>query len=312
MNPSLAHPLYIAGKAAVGALLALSVVRGLGLPDKLSATFVAVVCISPTVYSGLRRGLDQVGASAVGGAVVWGLSLMLPVPAAMGVALFVTVFLVFKAGFARGLLVACFTVLYVLFIPGDSHSRVLLARLASVAVGVGSALSVNMLVSLVRWQAVFARRLSVSRATVAQHFELLASSLAAPPEQRSTQERQALFETAFPVLRALQEELSDALSESRLRSDKTHQRLASALAASHQLLAVAHYGKDLALRLEHAGGPFPAAAAGCRALGACLRSGQSLSPLEPKPEEPVREPLVAAAAAWDRCRRAEERFRPAA
>ncbi|MHB8874048.1 MAG: aromatic acid exporter family protein [Myxococcaceae bacterium] len=304
MNAGLAHPLYIAAKASLAALLALALVGLAGLPDKLSATFVAVVCISPTVYSGVRRGLDQLGASAIGGAVTWALSLVLPVPAVMGLALFLSIYLCFVVGLARGFLVAAFTVLYVLILPEASPGAALEHRLASVAIGVGSALLLNLLVSALSWRRVFRRRLSIARKSVAAEWEALAGAL----EGGAGKEKpRPLFDGSFVLLRTLFEELSDASRESRLLRGGPRASLSEALAAAHQLLAVAHHGKDLVLLLEREKGPFPGAAARARALSVAM--GESTAPQGEPPLEPeVRGALQSAALAWEKARAAEQRF----
>jgi hypothetical protein len=306
VNPALAHPFYIALKSSLAALLALTGVELLGIPDRLSATFVAVVCISPTVYSGLRRGLDQLGASAPGGVVTWAAAQLLPRPAALTVALFVVVYVAFRVGLARGVLVASFTVLYVLLIPGPNPTLVLEYRLASVAVGVVSALAMNLAVSALSYRSVFRRRLVIARTSVADQWEQLAVALEQTQAQRDVLKVRALFEPTFPLLRHLYEELSDAVQESRLRGGKPRQRLENALEATHQLLAVAHYGKDLALRLERETAEFPNAAAWAKSLGASMRSGAALAG-EVRGEEGLRGPLQSASEAWAHARAAEAR-----
>lgn len=308
MNPALAHPLYIAVKASLAALLALAVVDLLNLPDKLSATFVAVVCISPTVYSGVRRGLEQLGASAIGGAVTWSLSLVLPHAAVMGLSLFLAIWLSFVVGLARGFVVAAFTVLYVLILPGASAASAVEVRLASVAIGVGSAIVLNLAVSALTYRSLFARRLAIARASVAGQWKALAQALEGGAPEAV---RHGLFEECFELSRALFEELVDASRESRLLKGKPRPSLAHAQAAAHHLLAVAHYGKDLALLLDRATGPFPQGAAQARALAAAMAQGNAAD--TPGESEPAASAALGSAAlAWEQAREAERRFLRAA
>src|SRR5689334_2632514 len=69
---------FLAIKAAVAASVAVLLTRQLGVADELSAGFVAVVCVTPTAYAGLRRGLAQVVGSILGGAIAMVLLLLLP------------------------------------------------------------------------------------------------------------------------------------------------------------------------------------------------------------------------------------------
>ncbi len=285
MNPALAHPLYIALKAALAAMAALVLVELFGIHDRLSATFVAVVCISPTVYTGLRRGLEQIAASALGGAVTWSLTALLPRPAALLVGLFTTIWLCFRVGFARAYLVAAFTVLYGLFIPGESVTRTLEHRLASVAIGVFCAIGINLAISFATYRSLFARRMKIARTQVATAFRALAGLLARPP---TTPEEDAalagLFENVFPLLRALAEELTDAARESRLRGGATRALIEGTLRAAHELLSVAHHGKDAALLQRRERAPFPLAAACAGQLAEAIASHApclALPPCEP-------------------------------
>jgi len=293
MNPTLAHPLFVALKSALAALLALAAVGALGIPDRLSAAFVAVVCISPSVFSGVRRGADQLLASAFGGALVWGLALLLPDEAALAVALFATIWLAFRLGLARAVPVASFTVLYVVLLdPQPGHTAILAHRLGSVAVGVGAALAVNLVVSTAQWRRVFARRLNIARQAVAAEWRTLAKGQGEP------------FEQAFPLLRALEAELADALQESRVRGGKTAERLEAARRACRHLIACAHYGKDLWLQQRREAVADSGLAAQAEALAAAVER------LEPAPS--VTQPpaaLVLALAEWSQAQGAEQQFR---
>lgn len=306
MNPALAHPFYIGLKASLAALLALAAVELLAIPDRLSATFVAVACISPTAYTGLRRGLDQIGASAIGGLVTLGLSRLLPGPAALGLALFAAIYVSFRVGMARGFLVAAFTVLYVQLIPGLTPGLVLEYRLASVAIGVASAIAMNVAISLVSYRSVFSRRLGIARAALASQWTGLADLMAR--ERRPESARAALFEEVFPLLRALMDELSDAEREIRWRGGRPRASIEAARRAAEELLVLAHHGKDLALALDRTGAAFPACSARAAALGAAIRADAPV-PFDASPvEAELRQALESAIAAWERARSAAASF----
>jgi hypothetical protein len=297
LRPLLAQPGYIAFKAAAAALLALAAVELAQLPDALSATFVAVVCISPVTFSGLRRGLEQLGGSALGGGTTFLLALWLPKEAALFAALWLTVWLCFAVGLSRAYAVAGFTVLYVLLLPGDSPSLTLEYRMASVALGVLAATSLNLAVSLVRFRPMLRRRLGVVRRLVADEWLRLSRALAAGPEGAGAGERAGLFEEAFGVLRTLGEELADAHRESALMARRTREEVAALAAGAEQLVWVAHHGKDLLAEVERAGGAYPKAAAAAAQLAHAIDQ-QTAAALPEEVEPPLGRALQLAARAW--------------
>lgn len=280
--------------------MALLLVQALGLPDRLSATFVAVVCISPTLYSGLRRGLEQLLASAVGGGLAFALSFFLPLWAALPIALYCVIFFSFRFGLARGYLVAAFAVLYVLLIPGAGAAEVLEARLASVALGLLSATLLNLLVSFASWRAVFHRRLSIAREQVAQSWQRLSEELSS-----GTAAQFSPFDEIFVLLRALRDELADASREAGARGRRG--LLAQAATGVQALLEAAHYGRDLELLLERVKQPLPLTAASSMALTRFLRAGQA-EEAEAQSAEPACVPRLEAA--FDAVRKANTCLKP--
>lgn len=294
MNSTLSDPLFIALKGSVAAALALAMVQLLGIPDTLSATFVAVVCISPTVFSGLRQGLEQVTASAIGGGITYALSFVLPSAVVLLIALAVTIWICFRAGFPRAYPVAAFTSLYVLLLPG-SAADTLKYRILSVAVGVASAIAVNVIVSALGYRRVFARRLRIARAQLSDEYAQLARALASdgPAEVDPDQ----LFESNFTLLRTLVEEVSDAKRDSRMRGGRALERMTSAVRAAELLLRVAHYGRDLALIAAERGTP-PTVAASVASVSAAIRERQPVATPSPNDADDSR-PLQEAIHAWN-------------
>ena len=71
--PGLGNPWFLTLKAALATLLALLLDGLTGNPDSVSSTFIAVLCVSPTVLMGLRRALTQMVGSVAGG--LWGAGL---------------------------------------------------------------------------------------------------------------------------------------------------------------------------------------------------------------------------------------------
>ncbi len=297
MSTPLSHPLYIAAKAAIAALVALSLVEAGGIEDRLSACFVAVVCTSPTVYSGFRRGLGQLLGSTIGGSITLLLAFWAPRSVTLVAALFITIWVSFLLRVGSDYVVAAFTVLYVLLIPGDA-THTLEHRLASVAIGVLSATVVNLVVSFARRRRVFARRLDIARLLVASELERAATVLEQGPRPGEEQARGQLFEAPFRLLRVLSDELNDAARELGA-SARWRAQVQGACRATQQLLAVSHYGKDLLLSFEDSPRARPLSAAAASELAEALRQQRPARLGEIQDEVGARS-LRAAADAWTR------------
>lgn len=305
MSPNLSHPVYIAAKAALAALVALTLVNTFRITDQLSACFVAVVCTSPTVYSGFRRGFGQLLASALGGTITLLLSLWVPPSVTLVVALFAAIWVSFLIRIGSDYVVAAFTVLYVLLIPGEA-TLTLEHRLASVAIGVFSATLLNLAVSFARRRKVFGRRLRIARELVADELERTARVLEGGGGAVPRTERLQVFESAFQILRTLSAELSDAAKELGA-SRRWRTQVQGACAATEALLAVAHFGKDLLYALDLDPRPQPATAVAVRQLAAALRESRDLE-LTPVVDEAGSRALPSAAQAWRRAHAGLEAF----
>jgi hypothetical protein len=125
---------FLATKAAVACAAAVGIVHWLHVPDALSAGFVAVACTSPTAYAGIRRGLEQVGGSAVGGLLATAALLALPSPAlaplACGLAVGLAVLACRWLRMPTGHVVAGLTVVYVVTLPHRSATEAVGVHLA--------------------------------------------------------------------------------------------------------------------------------------------------------------------------------------
>lgn len=295
MQTALSHPVYIAAKAALAALLALTSVEALGIEDRLSATFVSVVCTSPTVFTGIRRGLGQLVASCIGGVITLLLMRWAPPAVTLLAALFATIWLSFLIRFGADFVVAAFTVLYVLLIPGDA-AHTLESRMASVAIGVLCAMAVNLAVSFGRRRSVFGRRLRIAVELTASELERAAGRIRTPPEGPDAGAE--LFEPTFQVVRILADELADARREP-LSSARWKTQVAGADRATQALLAVAHHGKDVILAWQEERNAEPEVADGLQALADAMRRNEPVDLGEPGAGL-ARRALPAAARAWRR------------
>ena len=115
---------FLALKAGAACALALLFDALTGNPDHVSSTFVAVLSVSPVVLMGLRRSLDQVVGSVVGG--LWGAGCMLlGLTPGLGIPLAVAaaVYSAFLFGFGRGFAVAAFSAMFVQAVPFGARWR---------------------------------------------------------------------------------------------------------------------------------------------------------------------------------------------
>lgn len=242
MNSLVDHR-FLAGKAAASAVLGWAGVTALGNPDAVSAAFVAVICTSPIILSGLKRARDQVLGSLIGGAVAalfaWlGLPFALELALGVGVAVWLTIAL----GFGAGYQVAAFTAIYLLLIPRGTPVDTLLVRLSSVAVGGTAAVAVNGVVSLLMYVRIFQRKERLATELVAEQLR----SIVATPEPPANG-----IEDLFITLGTLQSELADAVKELAWRKNPTLSYQVGRMAnTARRLMNVAHQARNSLLQVR--------------------------------------------------------------
>ncbi len=205
MNPLVANPYFLTVKAALAAGLATLGCHLLGIPDLLSAAFVALLSVSPTLTSGLRRSGEQL-VGAVGAGVLAALCtlLPLPVPLQVSLALLMSVGGAFLLGLGRVYTVAGFSALYVVLIPGHQAFVTVEIRVAAVVLGALASLLVNAVVTAPFYPAVFGRRLSNLERLATQALQNAVTSGGA-----------ASLSAVEAAAQHLTQELKDALDEAR-------------------------------------------------------------------------------------------------
>lgn len=244
---ALADPMHLALKAGVASALAVVTCRLLGLEDPLSAGFVALACVSPSAYAGLRNGLAQIAGSLLG-SIVAGLPLLLwpslhGSPAALTVSMAAAVLLCLTLRLSSAYFVSGFTVLYLHLLPYPSAIVSASERLGAVLLGVALATLVNTVISALDGERIAARRVArvrheVGRALVASAEAIRArADLSADP-----------FEQAFGAVAALRADLADAARE-RLFPGASRARASAeaGLRAARALEDSAHLGKEVAV-----------------------------------------------------------------
>ena len=277
--PVLGSPGFVAGKAGLASGVALAVCALAGNEDHVSAAFVAVVCVSPTVLIGFRRALSQLLGSALGGVFGAG-ALQLGIPADVGIPLAVTgaVYTALRAGLGPSWVVAAFTALFVQAVPRGVPTHPLGVRMEAVAIAVRAATVVNVVVSGWSYRTLFDKRLAKLEGYV---HDVLAWSASAGP---------SAYQPAFALITTLDEELAHAVEELEWRrsTDLGHVRNIRARVAS--LRHLLHVALDLYARSSEAGLAETDAADVIR----WAATGQGEPPLGPAPLGEARERLIAA------------------
>ncbi len=251
----LTDPVHLAAKAAVASALAVAIAHATRVPDALSSGFAALVCVTPTAYAGLRRGLEQLGGATIAGAST-GLVLGLWPGARSGYAsasavllsVGITAWACDRLRWTSGFAVAGFTSLYLVLLPFASFSEALRVRVAAVLVGAFAATVVNLAVSAVSSRSIRDRRVRLARATVASCLDLTATACL------STARRPAASDGWRPAFEAVEELRADLAAQSRevLLPQRRAVRDAAmrGLEVADALADVAHLGRHVALLLE--------------------------------------------------------------
>jgi uncharacterized membrane protein YccC len=210
----LANPFFLAVKAALASLLALALCGIVGNPDTISAAFVAVLCVSPTVLMGLRRAAGQLLGSAVGGLFGIGATLLaLPVWIGVPLSIALSVRIVYAAGAGVAYPVAAFSALLIQIAPMDSPADTLDHRMVAVVLAAVSGFLVNLVVSGLAYEEIFGRRLALVENLV---MRLLPQAATRGPEAA---------QQGFTAIAEVQAELSLALEELRWRQNWRNLRL---------------------------------------------------------------------------------------
>lgn len=190
-------PIY-AFKIGLSASLSLHVIHLFSIRDLISGCFVATMVTTPTVFACLKRGLLQLLGSFVGGSIaVLFLLLGMEGPLVMFVVISITTLVMAMLRLQQAILVAIFTGIYMISLNFSTPLITWEVRMASVAIGIFSALVVNMLVSAQLYPMLFRRRLLVCRSYLLGGLEELEIDT-------------SVFNSFRPILRQLIEEVDDA------------------------------------------------------------------------------------------------------
>jgi len=206
----LANVNFLSLKALLATGLALGLDLLLNNPDHVSSTFVALLCISPTVLMGLRRGTAQFTGSIIGGLIgtalaYLGLPLIIALPIAVGLAVFMSI----HTGQILGYTVAGFTALFVLAVPQGTPIETFQIRILAIFIGSFSGFIVNVFVSSFDYIRIFERKIKVTEDYICDL--ILKSSKQGP----------SVMSQAFTFVSVVQQELSMAKEEVILRKSQS-------------------------------------------------------------------------------------------
>lgn len=236
------NPWPLAVKAAAASMLAYGLCAVLGLQDGLSAAFVAVVCVTPTVLAGLRRALGQGLGSLIGGTLAAALmTLGLPTTLSLGLSVGGAMLAVFALGFSRAHTVAAFTAIYIHLLPLGGPGTTLWVRISAVGIGALAAMVVNAIVSSMFYERIFARRMQrVVEAVASGTSRIAAGDLEA-------------MAPAFEALGVLLSELAQAERELQWRQNAPLFNAVKTRRSRVQALQrVAHFAHDLGVTVNEA------------------------------------------------------------
>lgn len=213
---------------------------------------MALVCITPTAYAGLRRALEQMGGALVGGGATALLLAVMPWqhnPArqclAAGISVGISTWACARLRWEGGHIAAGFTALYLVLLPFPTFTSGLRERGLAVLLGALAAAAVNAAVSWVFAGRILARRVRLARAAVA---EALRRTSAMCRDGVRPEDLAAAFAPAFAVAAELHGDLAAMAREVVLSPRGAVRAEARArLATAAGLEEIAHLGKHLAM-----------------------------------------------------------------
>ena len=285
---TLTDPVALAAKVALSSGLALIACRLIGVEDGVSAAFVAVLCTTPTVLSGLQRAATQFLGSIFGGvaAAFFG-SFGLPVEVALPISVGVAVGAIFPLGQGHAYAVAAFTAIYMHLLPQGGVGHTLAIRISAVAVGGAAAALVNVAISAAFYERIFARRVRVSTATLAKALQAFGAGEC---------DADGLL-PVFPQLRDVASEVARAKHELRWRRSAQVARVERAGRQIRALTRLAHFARDLGLSVEEAGTQLTELDIGLLYYAAARLRSESAP--RPKPVGEIGQRLLAALDRWE-------------
>jgi len=198
-------------------LISLVLARLLGLSDPISVIFVSLLCIYPSFYSGLKKGIKNIGVIIIGSAVAVLLKyfiqyLYLSLP--LGVV--IVLILIIMLNWWRYFPLAIFAFLYLSFLKPESVWMSGLQYFLHLVLGILTAMFVNYLISLFRYRVLYLCQLRQLLENVAADFgEIERYFVSGDAAKMETLESH--FRPLFRQIGNLNEDVTDLKNELRIR-----------------------------------------------------------------------------------------------
>ncbi|MDD5556175.1 MAG: aromatic acid exporter family protein [bacterium] len=239
---------YMILKAGLVTAIALALAAGGRLPDPITAAFAAILCIPSAFSRGLRSGARNISATLIGAAAGAVAITLLPSPhAALPPAMMAVCAVCHALGMIDYFPLAAFTLLVLGFSDPSTVLRDALLRSLGITTGVGIAVVVNYLVSLVSYAGLYDSQFRRLLAGVGYRFRQMADRFAAA-DADGMERLQFGFHRLFREISAFIDEIRDLKREMNVRKESggLNYRAAAWLGRiSEKMAAVAHYSWDI-------------------------------------------------------------------
>lgn len=204
-------------KVALVSLISLALARLLSLSDPISVIFVSLLCIYPSFYSGLKKGIKNIGAIIIGSAVavlfkyfIQYLYLSLP----LGVV--IVLILIIMLNWWRYFPLAIFAFLYLSFSKPEAIWMSGLQYFSRLVLGILAAMFVNYLISLFRYRGLYLSQLRQLFENITADFgEIERYFVSGDAAKMETLESH--FRPLFRQIGNLHEDVTDLKNELRIR-----------------------------------------------------------------------------------------------
>lgn len=264
------HLALVTAKFGLTGGVAVALASWLVPKDMLTVAFVALLCIQPSLVTGLKAAKEQILASGLGAVSTLCFLLVFPInpwTVGAGVAATYAVTTRLRWGYSA-LVVALFSSLYMTLLVQATHIQTVILRFQAVLLGVAVALLMNAIFSPVFTQMNLAVRIQRSVATVRQQLAALRAALVAN-DAAALEAGLATFQDTFRHLGAVKDDLADLRRELRLPGRPGRRSFSEVYFSDRcvrELELITHHAQDVAMAsqrlLGEAGGPSSTAALG--------------------------------------------------
>ena len=200
-------------KSGVVLYLAILVSQLLHFNDVLSPAFAAVLSIKPTIYTGVKRGIEEFVVSLIAAlASVIVLLILGRNTLSVVVALMVGLAATFLLNKAASAPITFFTVLYITLFPGTSFLKTAVYRFLYIFTGVGLAFIVNFVFSFFVYRDLFSRRAHYSLETVKHFFEMVVAGISSSSKSQ-LYKAEVYYHQQMQYFESLLQEMNDLKAE---------------------------------------------------------------------------------------------------